>query len=276
MAKAARAARKPFVYEETALERAQSVFYEACEARTAKGRVALAKKALAISPLCANALVMLAEHTERGSDEAFHLWQRGVDAGKEALGADFEEFAGEFWGFLETRPYMRARFGLACALWTRGARDEAIDHLRAMLTLNPNDNQGVRYTLAAWLIEAGRDADLTALLADYPDDGMATWSWTTALAAFRREGDSKVSRKQLANAIASNTHVQAYLLGEKPLPKTMPPFISPGGLDEAIHYAAEFRAGWLATPGALDWMRTTTPASKPSVRRSPSRKPKPH
>jgi len=275
MAKAARAARKPFVYEETALERAQSVFYEACEARTAKGRIALAKKALAISPLCAAAFVMLAEHTEHGSDEALDLWRRGVDAGKEALGADFEEFAGEFWGFLETRPYMRARFGLAWALWTRGARDEAIDHLRAMLTLNPNDNQGVRYSLAAWLIEAGRDADLTALLADYPDDGMATWSWTTALAAFRREGDSKVSRKQLGNAVASNTHVHAYLLGEKPLPKTMPPFISPGGLDEAIHYAAEFRAGWVATPGALAWIRAITPASKP-VRRSPSRKPKPH
>ena len=275
MAKAARAARKPFVYEETALERAQSVFYEACEARTAKGRIALAKKALAISPLCADAYVMLAEHTDIGSDEALDLWQRGVDAGKQALGADFEEFEGEFWGFMETRPYMRARFGLAWALCKRGARDEAIEHLRAMLKLNPNDNQGVRHILAGWLIEAGRDADLTALLADYPDDGMAMWSWTTALAAFRNEGDSKASRKQLGKAMKSNTHVQAYLLGEKPLPKTMSPFISPGEMDEAVHYAAEFRSGWLATPGALDWLRATIPVSKP-VRRSPSRKPKPH
>lgn len=275
MAKAARARRNPFGYEETALERAQSVFYEAYEARTAKGRVALAKKALAISPLCADAYVMLAEHTDIGSDEALDLWRRGVEAGKEALGADFEELSGEFWGFLETRPYMRARFGLAWALWKRGAHDEAIDHLRAMLKLNPNDNQGVRYILAGWLIEAGRDADLVALLADYPDDAMAMWSWTTALAAFRSEGDSKASRKHLADAIKSNKHVQAYLLGEKLLPKTMPPFISPGEMDEAIQYAAESRSGWLATPGALDWLRATTSAPKP-VRRSPSRKPKPH
>jgi tetratricopeptide (TPR) repeat protein len=170
---------------------------------------------------------------------------------------------------------MRARFGLAWALWKRGVRDEAIEHLRAMLALNPNDNQGVRYILAGWLIEAERDADLAALLSDYPDDAMAMWSWTTALAAFRNEGDSKVSRKHLSDAIQSNKHVQAYLLGEVPLPKTMPPFISPGEVDEAIHYAAEFRAGWLATPGALDWIRATKPTPKP-VRRSLSRKPKSH
>ena len=273
MAKAAKAARKPFVYEETPLERAQSVFYEACDARTVKGRLALAKKALAISPLCADALVMLAEHAERGSDEALDLWQRAVDAGKEALGADFEEFEGEFWGFLETRPYMRARFGLAWALWKRGAREEAIDHLHAMLKLNPNDNQGVRYVLADWLVDAERNAELTELLKQYRDDDMAAWSWTTALAAFRRDGDSAASRKALAKAVKSNKHVAAYLLGEQPLPKTLPPFISPGQKDEAIHYVAGGRPGWLATSGALDWLRHGLAAPKP-VRRSPAQKPK--
>ena len=213
MAKAARATRKPAVYEQTPLERAQSVFYEACDARTVKSRLALAKKALAISPLCADAYVMLAEHAEIGSDEALDLWRRGVDAGKEALGADFEEFHGEFWGWLETRPYMRARFGLASALWIRGAREEAIDHLRAMLVLNPGDNQGVRYILAGWLVDAGQDAELAELLKQFRDDDMAAWSWTTALAAFRNHGDSQASRKALAKAVKSNAHVPAYLLG---------------------------------------------------------------
>lgn len=275
MAKATGSSRKRKVDPRAALDRAQDLVYQAWEAGPTKRRVDLAKKALAISPLCADAYVLLAEHTGAGPDEALDLWRRGVEAGKEALGPDFEEFEGEFWGFLETRPYMRARFGLASALWTRGVRDEAIDHLRAMLTLNPNDNQGVRYILAGWLIEAGRDADLAALLALYPDDGMAMWSWTTALAAFRRQGDCEESRKQLANAVKSNKHVQDYLLGERPLPQTMPPFISPGELDEAVHYAAEFRSGWLATPSALDWVRARTPASKP-VRLSPARKRKPN
>jgi tetratricopeptide (TPR) repeat protein len=263
MARAARAARNPAIDPQDALDRAQSLVYDAMDARTAKQRIAIAKKALKISPLCADAYGLLAEQKAAVSDEALDLWRRGVEAGKEALGADFEDLEGEFWGFLETRPYMRVRFGLARALWKRGARDEAIEHLRAMLVLNPNDNQGVRYILAAWLIEAGRDDDLAALLAEYPGDGMADWSWTMALAAFRREGDKEESRKQLADALESNHHVPAYLLGDKPLPRAMPPFISPGEKDEAVHYAAEYRAGWYATPGAIDWLRAHGSAAIP-------------
>lgn len=254
-----------------ALDRAQELIYDAWEAATAKRRSALAEKALALSPLCADAYVLLAEHAEAGSDKALDLWRRGVDAGKTSLGATFDEYAGEFWGFLETRPYMRARFGLARALWNRGARAEAIDHLRAMLGLNPNDNQGVRYVLAAWLVETGRDADITSLLAEYPEDGMAAWAWTTALAAFRRAGDRQESRRLLAAAVADNAHVPAYLHGERSLPKALPPYISPGQEDEAIHYAAEFRLGWVLTPGALDWLRTQAPALKPVRRRAPSK-----
>lgn len=58
---------------------------------------------------------------------------------------------GHFWGLLETRPYLRTRLGLAHALWTAGRRAEAVQHLQDMLRLNPNDNQGVRYTLARLL-----------------------------------------------------------------------------------------------------------------------------
>ena len=197
--------------------------------------------------------MLLAEHAEAGSDEELDLLRRGVEAGKKALGkAAFRDFAGYFWGFLETRPYMRARFGLAQALWSRGYRDEAIVHLRGMLNLNPNDNQGARYVLAAFLLEAGQDEALAKLLATYPEDGMAAWTWTAALAAFRRAGDDRQSRSLLAEALKSNAHVLPYLLGDRQLPKQMPPYISPGNEDEAIEYVSEFRKGWMLTPGAID------------------------
>lgn len=240
-----------------ALDTAQNLVDDAWQATTAKRRVELARKALAISPLCADAYVLLAGHADRGSDEELDLWRRGVEAGKSALGeAAFKELTGSFWGFLETRPYMRARFGLARALWLRGVRDEAIDHLRDMLRLNPGDNQGVRYILAAYLVEAGRDDDLTKLLKEFEGDTMAAWTWTSALAAFRRTGDNEENRNLLAKAIAGNNHIPAYLTGEKSPPKTLPPFISPGGIDEAIHYVHEFREGWILTPGAIDWLRS--------------------
>jgi len=264
-------ARKSVASARAALDRAQEIIYDAWEASTAKRRVALAEKALATSPLCADAYVLLAEHAKQGSDRELDSWRRALEAGEKALGKDgFDEYAGHFWGFLETRPYMRARLGLAVALWRRGVRDEAIDHLREMLRLNPNDNQGVRYILSAYLIEADRDQDLATLLAAYPEDGMAGWAWTTALAAFRRGGDGEESRKLIAEAYARNHHVPSYLLGERRLPKQLPPYISPGDEDEAIEYVSACREGWRRTPSALDWLRAQAskwPVPKPKARR---------
>jgi hypothetical protein len=209
----------------------------------------------------------LAEHSRRGSDEELELWRRGVTAGEDALGSSaFMDFAGEFWGFLETRPYMRARFGLARALWSRGERDAAIGHLEAMLELNPGDNQGVRYVLAAYLAEAGRDGDLRKLLAQYPDEHSAVWSWTAVLLAFWKAGDGTAARKRLTGAMTVNPHVPAYLCGDQPMPTQLPPFLSPGSPSEAVHYVAEHRRGWERTPAALGWLRAHIPAVGKPVR----------
>ena len=65
-------------------------------------------------------------------EDARDWYQRGVDAGARALGPDrFAELTGEFWGHLETRPYMRARLALAQALHELGHHDDALDHYRA-------------------------------------------------------------------------------------------------------------------------------------------------
>jgi tetratricopeptide (TPR) repeat protein len=262
MANVAVAARKSRKAELAALDKAQDLIYSAWEATTEKQHRALAGKALQISPLCADAYVLLAQHEAFGSEKSIELLRQGVEAGKKALGGEFEEFVGEFWGFLETRPYMRAREALAFGLWAQGSREEAIDHLKTMLVLNPNDNQGVRYVLVRWLTETDRDDEVGALLASYPEDDMAMWTYPTALAAFRREGDSEGSRKLLETALESNKHVPVYLLGDKPMPKTQPFAYSPGEKDEAIIYAIDFGDGWHHTPGALEWLRSHQSAPK--------------
>lgn len=252
--------------EAEALDAAQERIYEAADARTAKARAALARQALALSPYCADAHVILAGGEKPDSDKALAHWQAGVAAGKAALGRDFDGYLGEFWGFLETRPYMRSLFGLAWALWLRGERNDAIANLQAMLVLNPNDNQGVRYILAAWLIETDGDAALEALLKAYKGDDMAVWSWTKALASFRRRGNLAASRTALRKATASNAFVAAYLLGERPLPKSKPMFLSPGQADEAAYYAQQFGQGWRSSNGALEWLASEVDASAASVK----------
>jgi tetratricopeptide (TPR) repeat protein len=274
MANAAVAARKSRKAELAALDKAQELIYSAWGAATEKQQRALAEKALQVSPLCADAYVLLAQREAFGSEKSIELLRHGLEAGKKALGDEFEELVGEFWGFLETRPYMRAREALAFGLWAQGSREEAIDHLKAMLVLNPNDNQGVRYVLVRWLIETDRDDEVGALLAEYSEDDMAMWSYPTALAAFRREGDSDGSRKLLEAALESNKHVPGYLLGDKPMPRTLPFAYSPGEKDEAVIYASDFGDCWDHTPGALEWLRSRQSAPKMAARKKAKTKAK--
>lgn len=240
--------------DEGAFGAAQELMYDAWDAPTKRARVALARKALRLSPLCADAYVLLAEETARSVAEALDFYRQGVEAGEMALGkAGFESYHGRFWGHLETRPYMRARSGLAQALWALNQRDDAVAHYRDMLKLNPNDNQGIRYLLAACLMAMERDGELAALLKKY-DGGTAAWAFTRALAAFRRNGDTETSRRLLANALASNAHVPSFLTGDRKLPRAAPEYIAIGGEDEAIAYALDFGAGWSNTAGALPWL----------------------
>src|SRR6266567_8899532 len=205
-----------------ALLEAQGLMYEAFDARGAR-RAALARKALAISPDCADAYLLLAEETASSMAEALDLLEQGVAAGERALGPEpFDEDVGHFWGFLETRPYMRARAALAETLWALDRREEAVEHQRDLLRLNPNDNQGVRYRQVEWLLWLERYEELDGLFAAYEDDAAAAFAFTKALAAFRRQGDSAEARRLVAEARRTNPHVTAYLSGRKRLPRKLP------------------------------------------------------
>src|SRR5271169_792319 len=63
------------------IEKAQDVIYDAWERATARSRIALARKALAITPLCPDAYNILAEEP-RSVEEARDLYARGVEAGE--------------------------------------------------------------------------------------------------------------------------------------------------------------------------------------------------
>jgi len=244
----------------TPLEKAQELIYEAFETGSHRKRVQLAKKALKVSSDCADAYVLLAEETAKDPEEAKELYEKGVQAGESALGEEvFEEDAGHFWGILETRPYMRARQGLALASWELGERSEAIAHYQQMLHLNPNDNQGVRYLLANALLEEGLDDDLGELLESYEDDAGAGWVYARALWRFRTEGDGEEARSALEEAISFNPFVPGYLLGRKGMPGALPALVGFGDESEAVVYFAEALPGWLRTPGAIEWLRANAP-----------------
>jgi tetratricopeptide (TPR) repeat protein len=246
----------------TPLEEAQALVYQALET-TGPRRGQLARRALERSPDCADAYVLLAEDAG-DPQEALRLYEHGVRAGERALGRDaFQDDVGHFWGILETRPYMRARQGLAAALWHLGEREAALGHLRDLLRLNPGDNQGLRYTLATWLLATGDDAALEDLLGQYLDEGSATWAYTRALAAFRRRGAGGSADAALREALTTNPFVPAYLLGLKKLPRQLPAYVGFGDEDEAVAYIAEAAEAWLVSPQALAWLATVVARDAP-------------
>jgi hypothetical protein len=243
------------------LDRAQQLMYQAWDETNPGKRLTLAHEALATSPDCADAYVLLAEEEADSVGRALELYQQGVAAGERAFGPEyFEENAGMFWGILETRPYMRAREGLASSLWHLNRKDEAIDHYFEMLRLNANDNQGVRYLLTDLLLLTNRYDDLAGLLKRYAGEASAVWLYTRALLNFHSEGKSAKADKALSAALKQNRHVPDYLLGKKRIPNRLPDYMGLGDDDEAVHYAASHLNYWRREPGAVEWLSETLKA----------------
>jgi tetratricopeptide (TPR) repeat protein len=254
--------------EGPALARRQAAdLLDAAAQARGRRRVQLARQALRLDPDTADAWNLLAglavDPTRRAK-----LYQNGVDAGRRALGDQFDQLAGDLWGFLETRPYMRARLGLAMALRDAGDFPAALDHLQELLRLNPNDNQGVRDLIPGLLLEMGRDREVLQHLDRWPG-GDAIFAYARALALYRLEGDSAAARTARAAALAANPHAARHLVqGTDPEPEQDYGW-SPGQPSEAAYVIDELALAWHATPNALRWL---APAVPPAHARHPRRR----
>ena len=235
-------------------ERAQALAYQAWESPTDADAAALARQALEIFPDCVDAYTILAETDARSAKEACDFYQKGVDAGRRSLGeAFFAENAGHFWGMIETRPYMRARQGLADCLWAMGQEQDSIAHSEALLELNPGDNQGIRDVLLSRYLALGNDAGAERLFRQYEDEGSAAFLWSRVLLDLRR-GDQVVAKADLRTAMKCNRHVAGLFTGKRKLPAELPATYSPGDRDEAVLYMAAFAEAWLASSDAMEWL----------------------
>jgi hypothetical protein len=92
-----------------------------------------------------------------------------------------------------------------------GRHDEALAHYRALLELNPGDNQGVRYLLLATLLQLGLNDDAGVLLSEHEDNRQALWPYGRLLWRFRVNGPT-VRTRTAFDAILANPCVVSYLL----------------------------------------------------------------
>lgn len=181
-------------------------------------------------------------------NQAEGLYQQAL----EVAGAEVKRVPeGEFWGILETRPYMRALHGLGLTAWKQGHLDQAIDFFKRMLKLNPNDNQGVRYLMGPIYHQMG---DLEEAIRWYEHNSDDPYSlYNHGLALIQQDKMEKAARI-LIFAIFNNPYIAPMLLDEK-LPKSNW-FHTTGWAqpDYAREYLIDYGTWWEEEESALSFL----------------------
>lgn len=235
--------------------------------------------ALTLDTTCVEAYFLEGYIEERQAhyQKALASYERAMQLSMEKLGPDAIAQAARkeihFWHSAGTRPYMQARAALAYLLWQKfGKVQEATLHFRAMLELNPGDNQGNRYAIICCLLEEGNDEELSEALQRYfvyddesgeeMDLRETCWHYTNACWKFRRasrepgRGSLSAASKALRTAFTYNKHVPYFLLRPESLADYgEPDYYGHGDEREAAWYASFALKSWQQTPGALDWLQ---------------------
>jgi tetratricopeptide (TPR) repeat protein len=248
----------------SARRQAQDLAYTAMESYDPKKAIRLCAKAIEIDPRCVDALTLASQAFD--VDERVLRLEHAVEIAAEDLGGQnyLEENKGHFWRLLETRPYMRARSYLAATLREAGKSNAAITEYEALLELNPNDNQGLRYLLIALYLETGDLAGVRDLRDEYGDSG-AVFAWSAVMERLI-SGDSPGAERSLANARAANSYVEGYLLGRNHMPRVRPDYYGFGDENEAIMCIDTIGDAWTKNPEALRWLRVNESASQAVTR----------
>ena len=243
------------------LRRAQELVYDGWESLDDPEEAECCfREALRLDPTLADAHNGLAQVAEARGDlrAAERHYRRAYELAREALGTESPR-AFHWWGELETRPYMRARQGLGWVYWQTGRLREAIAEYEALLRLNKNDNQGVRYLIGPLYQLAG---DLKGALRayerfakDYPEDWgdpHHIFCWGLALYETGRHREAVAKWRE---GCFKNIYIAPLLLGEPPPPEDIWLFINLAWPDYAAEYLDLYSGLWERAPEAHACLR---------------------
>lgn len=122
---------------------------EAYSATSKTKAIKLAKQALEIYPDNIDAECFIVDYEENQIKKLDKI-ETIIEKAKRILEKDNmfdKDNIGDFWGIIETRPYMRARNRKITILTDLGRYTDAIKECEEMLRLCESDNLGIRYTL---------------------------------------------------------------------------------------------------------------------------------
>jgi tetratricopeptide (TPR) repeat protein len=241
---------------------------KAWEARTAAAQAKWARKALDADMDCIDGYVLLS-HTTATDAEHLALLREAVRVGDRLWGPWIKKKDMHWWGFIGTRPYMRAMHELGLALMEAGDFGEAETLFRLLLKLNPNDNQGIRELAGNLLLRSGRWDEFQKLASKYKDDSLLSTNMGL-LACALAKGDNEGALRMAVALRSANSHVLPLLKTTleadiSPVPGNSP-YVEWGSRDEAAGYIDFFWDIWSADKmraAFLSVIGETTPRRAP-------------
>lgn len=234
-------------------EQAQDLVFEAYELTPAKAKKKV-EKALELDPDCIEAYEFLAGCESSLELESIFL-EKGIAIGRKLFfGMNSESYKGHFWSIHETRPFMRCLQLYSEVLYLKNNKKECVEILEEMISLNPNDNQGVRDQLMLYLLELNEFKKFEKYAKMYKDDEMTFSLFNQALFTFKTEGDTIKSQKQLQKALKQNKFVGEKLISGLPIFELSDHY-GLGDENEADYYVDSAQHIWRQTKGAIEWLK---------------------
>ena len=114
-----------------------------------KKKLEYLSKALELEPDNLDAARMLAEVNAKNPEDLLEALSSLIEKGNSSMEKEgyFQDCMGDFWGVLETRPYMRLRHSYLELLIQCGMMGKAVNEAEELLRLCEGDNLGIRYAL---------------------------------------------------------------------------------------------------------------------------------
>lgn len=233
---------------------ADEILIDAWDAETPAQMVKLARKALSIDLNAIDAYNILGIHAASLA-EKIALFREACLIGEDLFAPLLDDEDMAWWGFIGTRPWMRAQHNLGLALLEAEDLDGAAQIFKFLIALNENDNQGIRYLLLRICAETGNYDDCRNLFGIYTEDFSIEFPATKLLIELSKAKPKKDLSPLLGEIAASNSHLLAALKkaatsGKWPA-KTRSDYITLGSKQHASSYLAEFKNAWTRKPRIL-------------------------
>ncbi|WCP12009.1 hypothetical protein sphantq_00406 [Sphingobium sp. AntQ-1] len=182
---------------------------------------------------------------------ALSSYEFGIALGETAIPVDFSGTLS--WYELDNRPFLRALHGAALAQLRLKKRKAGISLMERMLSLNPDDNQSVRYLLGSEYMR-NREPEKASFLLESWAEHYPPCAYDLGLLRFK-QNKFVAAATQLRRAFTANFYIAEILCGHPdPAPLSIWHDSNYAMPELARHYAQDYGKLWHDTCDALPFL----------------------